>query len=91
MWFDTFLWRAERTGCLRPSTKVGYPTLVDVQQAPGHLALAEGDEGKAAMTADKDGHAKREAIGSRSPALVRSIGIDRVFHSSVTVHVSYTC
>lgn len=42
--------------------KVGYPALVDVQQAPGHLAFAEGDEGKAAITADEDGHAKREAI-----------------------------
>jgi hypothetical protein len=30
--------------------KVGYPTLADVQQAPGHLAFAEGDEGKATMT-----------------------------------------
>lgn len=42
--------------------KVGYSALVDVQQAPGHLAFAEGDEGKAAMTADEDGYAKREAI-----------------------------
>jgi len=42
--------------------KVGYPALVDVQQTPGHLAFAEGDEGKAAMSADEDVHSKREAI-----------------------------
>ena len=41
---------------------VGCPALVDVQQAPRHLAFAEGDEGKAAMTADGDRCAKREGI-----------------------------
>ena len=38
------------------------PALVDVQQAPRHLAFAEGDEGKAAMTANGDRCAKREGI-----------------------------
>ena len=34
--------------------------MVDVQQAPGHLALVEGDEGKAGMMVDGD----REATGT---------------------------
>lgn len=55
MWFDTLLWRAERNVLLCGYKKVGYPALVDVQQAPGHLASAEGDEGKAAMKADGGG------------------------------------
>jgi hypothetical protein len=61
MWFDTFLWRAERKVACACQT-VGYPALVDVQQAPRHLAFTKGDEGKGAMTSDGDGHAKREAI-----------------------------
>ena len=48
-----FLWRAERSLLV---CKVGHPTLVDVQQAPRYLASVEGDEGKAAMTADGDGY-----------------------------------
>jgi len=46
------------------------------------------------MTADEDGHAKREAIRvrcwSKLARGLRSIGIDCIFHYTVTVHVSYT-
>ena len=48
--------------CACACKKAGYPTLVDVQQAPRHLAFAEGDERKAEMTTEGGGDCKREAI-----------------------------
>jgi hypothetical protein len=60
--------------------------LADVQQAPCHLAFAEGDEGKAEMTADGEGHGKREEIRHVMCSLLRSpVLFGELIASSITV------
>ena len=68
--------------------KVGHPPLVDVQQAPCHLASAEGDEREAAMTVGGDGHGKPVDAASDD---VFTIAYRQFIVSSIALlHVNYT-